>query len=1059
MKNNILDAFKLMQKYEVSRVKDMKFVQSIMSSIQEDGSITKQVIIDTLFKESKDQESAYRSFLSRLRNDIREATKEAHNNLIDKEILESFRITSSKETKTSPARVNFSAKKVSENTILPRANSNYSKESFVSQKAQKEGYQKNQEYQKSFFISYAINDKHLVNDFIAKLEERIKNDEGYKLWHMSKLVAGDRFDEQINAAMQQANFGLFLLSESFFKSSFIKEKELPHFLSQDILLPIGLESKIDGNIVSTNEFFKTIKEAHPEDNIQKLLDKQAYFLKDRNGDFYSGLDDQTKAQFIDELVEKIDALPTHTMAKKQIETSDRTENYNPDLYTKANAQITSFASKKSEETNPIAIDDLIQWAQTPHTENLYAILGDFGVGKTFTCRMLSASLAKMRETNLQLPRPIYIDLRDVPTFIETNNIKRPPYMREIIDFVVKDLEHIQTSDILEEISKGESLIIFDGLDEKIVHYTTDQSSQYLKELLSLMPQEQKTKVKIVLSCRTHYFENMRETSSFFTGRNRDGFKNEKYRAIELRPFSIEQIDEFLSKAISPKEISIIKDILQNNKYLGELASKPFMLNQMTQSIASLASIEGEINSAKFYETIVDDTFDRDKEKHILAPHIKKKIMQDLAYFMWIKNSQSFSIIELNDWFDDWLYDETNKSIHRKYQDKITNSLDNSLEVDLRNSTLLVRFGDEDFGFSHSSMQEYFISQYIYHQIQTDSGLRLPKKPSTLTIDFLKDSIALGDKSTLEQWASSVLGEDYDINSDIVFSIINNSQTLDSIQINELNLKNANLQDKKIQNLHAQKAVFSNTILTNSEWKNCILENIDTKNTCFNESIWLSSKWGNQENIQEKDDYFKYMVAYDSDIKTSVPVHSDMSQKITLTDMCLDFQLPHSSPITSIATTKDYIISGSGDRTIKIWNYDGKCIHTLSGHSDYVASIATTKDYIISGSDDKTIKIWNYDGKCVHTLEGHSDYINSIATTKDHIISGSYDKTIKVWNDNGECIMTTTSNKNDWLSYQTKDNQVTHIKASKLGYKLGNFVDKNKKPYFIDELAIFELDKT
>ena len=36
------------------------------------------------------------------------------------------------------------------------------------------------------------------------------------------------------------------------------------------------------------------------------------------------------------------------------------------------------------------------------------------------------------------------------------------------------------------------------------------------------------------------------------------------------------------------------------------------------------------------------------------------------------------------------------------------------------------------------------------------------------------------------------------------------------------------------------------------------------------------------------------------------------------------------------------------------------------------------DRIVSGSLDKTVKIWNTDGECLKTLEGHSNYVFSVA---------------------------------------------------------------------------------
>ncbi|MEJ6487580.1 hypothetical protein N0Y54_41095 [Nostoc punctiforme UO1] len=57
---------------------------------------------------------------------------------------------------------------------------------------------------------------------------------------------------------------------------------------------------------------------------------------------------------------------------------------------------------------------------------------------------------------------------------------------------------------------------------------------------------------------------------------------------------------------------------------------------------------------------------------------------------------------------------------------------------------------------------------------------------------------------------------------------------------------------------------------------------------------------------------------------------------------------------------------------------GKEIRTLLGHSSYVNSVAISPDgqSIISGSYDKTIKIWNLNtGKEIRTLLGHHECLD------------------------------------------------------------------------------------
>jgi WD40 repeat protein len=80
---------------------------------------------------------------------------------------------------------------------------------------------------------------------------------------------------------------------------------------------------------------------------------------------------------------------------------------------------------------------------------------------------------------------------------------------------------------------------------------------------------------------------------------------------------------------------------------------------------------------------------------------------------------------------------------------------------------------------------------------------------------------------------------------------------------------------------------------------------------------------------------------------------------------------------------------------------GQLLRTLKGHNEAVLSVAISPDgqTIVSGSGDRTIKIWRLaTGELLHTLTGHSDVVYAVAISRDGktIISGSGDQTIKVW---------------------------------------------------------------
>ena len=102
--------------------------------------------------------------------------------------------------------------------------------------------------------------------------------------------------------------------------------------------------------------------------------------------------------------------------------------------------------------------------------------------------------------------------------------------------------------------------------------------------------------------------------------------------------------------------------------------------------------------------------------------------------------------------------------------------------------------------------------------------------------------------------------------------------------------------------------------------------------------------------------------------------------------------------------RQYIISGSRDHTIQIWDAENSTpvSNPLKGHTSSVLSVAYSPNghHIISGSEDITIQIWNAEtGIAVRNpLKGHTGSVQSVAYSPDgqHIISRSDDCTIQIW---------------------------------------------------------------
>ncbi|SAM02240.1 hypothetical protein [Absidia glauca] len=119
---------------------------------------------------------------------------------------------------------------------------------------------------------------------------------------------------------------------------------------------------------------------------------------------------------------------------------------------------------------------------------------------------------------------------------------------------------------------------------------------------------------------------------------------------------------------------------------------------------------------------------------------------------------------------------------------------------------------------------------------------------------------------------------------------------------------------------------------------------------------------------------------------------------------------HSDWIYCLQFNTQILVSGSRDRTLKIWAMDtGTCLHTLYGHEASVLCLQFDDRWIISGSSDTQMvvwdvttgkKVWNQaTGDCLHTMAGHTELVRTLQMDRpsDRIVSGSYDGSIKIWN--------------------------------------------------------------
>ena len=130
---------------------------------------------------------------------------------------------------------------------------------------------------------------------------------------------------------------------------------------------------------------------------------------------------------------------------------------------------------------------------------------------------------------------------------------------------------------------------------------------------------------------------------------------------------------------------------------------------------------------------------------------------------------------------------------------------------------------------------------------------------------------------------------------------------------------------------------------------------------------------------------------------------------------------HTGYVWAVAVTPDgqHVISGSGDRLVKVWSVSTKSlVSTCAGHTevvdeeycDGVHAVAAMPDgkRFLSGAADKTVRVWRLNGTHQNTFDLHTRLVNALVALPDnqHALSGSKDKTVKLFNVNNGAVLRT-----------------------------------------------------
>ena len=88
---------------------------------------------------------------------------------------------------------------------------------------------------------------------------------------------------------------------------------------------------------------------------------------------------------------------------------------------------------------------------------------------------------------------------------------------------------------------------------------------------------------------------------------------------------------------------------------------------------------------------------------------------------------------------------------------------------------------------------------------------------------------------------------------------------------------------------------------------------------------------------------------------------------------------HGAAVNAVQIYGDEVVSASGDRTVKIWNWpEQKCTRTLVGHTKGIACVQYDGRRVVSGSSDNEVKVFDkVSGLEVASLRAHTNLVRTV----------------------------------------------------------------------------------